>query len=85
MADEPTTDASAAALESMWDPAREALWRAILTGESPLWRRGWRFRRLLPGRHRCKNCNAPFDGPAALLMRWTGRGRYNRNPRFCDF
>ena len=34
---------------------------------------------------RCKNCNAPFDGIGAWIARRLGRGKYGRNPRFCDF
>ena len=85
MSTESSGDPAAAPLESMWNPEREALWRAVLTGEHPAWRKGWRFRRLLPARERCKNCNAPFTGLAGVVMRLTGRGQYNRNPRFCDF
>ena len=63
----------------------EVMWRAIITGENPIWRKGWHLRRMIPATHRCKNCNAPFDGIGALVMRLMGRGRYERNPPFCDF
>ncbi len=67
------------------EPTNEELWRAVISGENPVWRKGRRLRRMIPSAHRCKNCNAPFDGIGALFMRLTGRGTYNRNPRFCDF
>ena len=67
------------------DPNVEEMWRAVIAGENPIWRRGWRFRRMIPGKQRCKNCNAPFTGFGGALMRLVGRGQYNRNPRFCDF
>ena len=66
------------------DPTTE-MWRAVITGENPILHKGWRLRRMIPATHRCKICNAPFDGIGALPMRLIGRGRYNRNPRFCDF
>lgn len=63
----------------------ETQWRAYLTGEKL---RSWRFLRQaqarLPGSERCKNCNAPFTGPAKMPMRLLGRGRYRHNPRFCN-
>jgi len=64
------------------DPTVEEMWRAVIAGENPIWRSGWRLR---PGKQRCKNCNAPFTVIGGALMRLTGRGQYNRNPRFCDF
>lgn len=67
------------------DPAVEAMWRAVIAGENPIWRSGWRLRRMIPAEQRCKNCNAPFTGVGGLLMRLVGRGQYHRNPRFCDF
>jgi len=67
------------------DPTVEEMWRQVITGEDPRFRRGRRWRRLIPSSRRCKNCHAPFTGIGALLMRLTGRGQYNRNPRFCDF
>jgi hypothetical protein len=72
-------------LDRLWNPEREASWRSVLTGENPILRKGWRFRRLFPATDRCKNCSAPFTGVGAFLMRRLGRGQYNRNPRFCDF
>lgn len=73
------------ALDRLWNPEREAVWRSVLTGENPILRKGWRFRRLFPAADRCKNCSAPFTGPGAFLMRRLGRSRYDRNPRFCAY
>jgi len=60
----------------------EEMWSGILTGHlmGPL-------RHLLaaiPAHDRCKNCNAPFTGIGSVFMRAIGKGRYNRNPRFCN-
>ena len=63
----------------------EEKWRSFLTGESRILQRGRHLLGALPSRERCKNCNAPFTGPAGMLMRLIGRARYNRNPRFCTF
>jgi hypothetical protein len=63
------------------NPNGEEMWRAVIAGENPIWRRGWRLRRMIPGKQRCKNCNAPFTGIGGVLMRLVGRGQYNRNPR----
>jgi hypothetical protein len=82
---DPSDDRAAVLFEPTRNAEDDALWRAVITGEHPAWRRGWRFRRLLPARVRCKNCNAPFTGVGGLVMRLTGRGQYNRNPRFCDY
>lgn len=73
--------------ERMWEPNSRvnSAWYYMVTGEDDVWRKGRRLRRLLPGNLRCKNCSAPFDGLAGRLMRWTGRGRYDRNPNFCNF
>jgi len=61
------------------------LWRSVLTGEAPRFRRGRRLRKLIPAAERCKNCHAPFSGIGGLAMRVTGRSRYDRNPRFCHY
>lgn len=59
-------------------------WRRFITGENPAW--AWQQKILgrLPGRHRCKNCQAPFTGVSGFAMRLIGKGRYGRNPRFCN-
>ena len=65
----------------------EEMWEGVLTGRNRIYM-GWgALRRILgalPATDRCKNCNAPFTGPASLFMRVIGKGRYNRNPRFCS-
>jgi hypothetical protein len=66
------------------EPTAEQIWRMLLNGEFD-WDKDRRRFRLFPAQHRCKNCNAPFDGIGAWFARWAGRGQYKRNPRFCDF
>ena len=63
----------------------EETWRSFLNGESRLLRRGRRMMGMIPAAERCKNCHAPLTGAAAPIMRIIGRGRYNRNPKFCTF
>lgn len=80
-------DSQRDALERMWEPnsrVNTAVYH-ILTGEDPRMRKGRRLRQMLPGHDRCKNCRAPFDGPASWYMRLRGRGQYDRNPTFCNF
>lgn len=80
-------DSERESFERLWHPnsrANTAI-HHILTGEDPTLRKGRRFREKLPGHDRCKNCLAPFDGPAGWLMRFRGRGQYDRNPKFCNF
>ena len=87
MVDPVPTDTERETLERLWDPSSRAntAIHYLLTGEDPTLRKGRRLREMLPGRERCKNCRAPFDGPASWLMRFRGRGQYARNPRFCNF
>jgi hypothetical protein len=66
------------------EPTAEELWRMLLSGQMD-WEQDRRRFRLLPAKHRCKNCNAPLDGMGAWIARWLGRGQYKRNPRFCEF
>ncbi len=66
-------------------PPVDEMWRAILSDDFPALRRGRRLFRLLPSPERCKNCNAPFGGVGAPVMRLIGRGRYGKNPRFCGW
>ena len=66
------------------EPSSEEIWQALLSGQFS-WDSDRRKYQLLPGKHRCKNCNAPFDGPAAWIARRDGRSRFKRNPRFCSF
>ena len=66
------------------EPSNEDIWQALLGGQLS-WESDRRKYKLLPAKHRCKNCNAPFDGPGAWLAQRDGRSRYKRNPRFCNF
>ena len=67
------------------EPTSEALWRAVFLGQYPGMRRARHVLGLIPAKAYCKNCNAPFDGWAAPLMRLIGRGHSLKNPRFCNF
>lgn len=63
----------------------EEMWREILTAQNPILRGGRRILGMIPASQRCKNCHAPFTGVGSVLMRFAGRARYERNPRFCNF
>lgn len=77
MAEEPDADLSQ-------DAKIEQVWRAVLTGYTK-WHRQRRSFLLIPAKQRCKNCLAPLTGLGVLLMRRLGRGRFSKNPRFCEF
>lgn len=62
----------------------EEMWRGILTGQMPIFRRQRHLLRLIPSSRRCRNCNAPFAGLGSLPMRLIGKWPYNKNPRFCN-
>lgn len=66
------------------EPTAEQVWHDLIEGEVS-WAQDRKRYGIFPAKHRCKNCNAPFDGIGASLARLNGRGRYNRNPRFCNF
>jgi hypothetical protein len=66
------------------EPNTEQIWKSLLSGQFS-WEKDRKRYRLFPSKHRCKNCNAPFDGIGAWFARWTGRGQFRRNPRFCEF
>jgi len=63
----------------------EERWRGMLNGQIPFYRQYRRVLGLIPSHRRCKNCNAPFTGPGAVLMRAFHHGAYNKNPRFCNW
>ena len=69
----------------MSEEATEESWRRVITGEDPRWRGLRPFFAAIPALDRCKNCCAPFTGLAGAAMRLIGHGRYDKNPRFCDF
>lgn len=64
----------------------DQLWRAVFTGEETALRRGRAFFKLISplANERCRICFAPFEGAAAPLVRWMGRGPWHRNPHYCD-
>jgi hypothetical protein len=64
----------------------DQMWQEVLAGNKlKSWKSGRRLLGRIPADDRCKNCNAPLSGAAAILMRAAGRGRYKRNPRFCNY
>ncbi len=63
----------------------EEMWRAELTGQSPVLRRLRRRFRLLPSEPRCKQCNVPFRGIGRLVGNFLGRQPSRKNPRFCNY
>jgi adenylate cyclase len=66
--------------------AMDSRWRAVLRGETPAalaTRLGRRMFATVPGRVRCKVCNAPFDGPLAPIFRLWGYRPSRKTPRFC--
>ena len=66
------------------EPTSEEIWQTLLSGQFS-WESDRRKYQLLPAKKRCKNCNAPFDGPVAWLARRDGRAQCKRNPRFCNY
>ncbi|MGH2407943.1 MAG: adenylate/guanylate cyclase domain-containing protein [Candidatus Limnocylindrales bacterium] len=66
------------------DPAAEAIWKGILLGTDPRFKRARARLKHLPSEPRCKLCAAPFGAPGAVLMRLMGRGRWPKNPRYCE-
>jgi adenylate cyclase len=66
------------------EPTPDEVWHALLDGEFN-WDKDRKRYAMFPGRRRCKNCNAPFDGLGGWFARLTGRGQFAHNPRFCDF
>ncbi len=65
-------------------PGAEQIWKDLMGGQFD-WQNDRKRFGLLPAKHRCKNCNAPFDGVGAPLARLSGHGRFRKNPRFCDY
>ncbi|MDQ2854010.1 MAG: adenylate/guanylate cyclase domain-containing protein [Chloroflexota bacterium] len=61
----------------------EPIWRGILMGTDPRYRRARSFLQHVPYGPRCKMCAAPFAGPFAPLLRLWGRGRWSKNPKYC--
>jgi adenylate cyclase len=65
------------------DPAREAIWRQILSGTDPKMRKMRAFYGTIPSSPRCKQCNSPFGGLGGPIMRMVGKGPWEKNPHFC--
>src|SRR5258706_2732311 len=63
----------------------EAIWRAILLGTEPRFRRTRKIMKHLPSPPRCKLCATPFEGGLAPLMRAIGRRRWSGNPKYCAY
>jgi adenylate cyclase len=66
------------------DAERERFWHDFLTRGDSLERRARRVLRALPHDPRCQLCAAPFNGPAAPLMRLIGKRPADKNPRVCQ-
>jgi adenylate cyclase len=68
------------------DPQVAEIWRQFLaTGEITRERRMRTIFRYLPREPRCKNCNAPFQGLGAPLVRLVYNKRPSKmNPRLCN-
>ena len=62
------------------------IWRDVFSGEKPVLRRGRHFFKMISpsANERCRLCEAPFEGIAAPVLRWFGRGPWHRNPHFCE-
>jgi len=64
-------------------PRPEEIWRGILMGTDPRFRKARALYKHFPGEPRCKMCAVPFAGPMATIMRMRGRGRWSKNPKYC--
>jgi adenylate cyclase len=64
-------------------PEPEEVWRGILMGTDPRFRKSRALYKHFPREPRCKMCAAPFAGPIAPIMRMRGRGRWSKNPKYC--
>jgi len=65
------------------DPDPEQVWRGILMGTDPRFRKSRALYKHFPREPRCKMCAVPFAGPLAPIMRLRGRGRWSKNPKYC--
>jgi adenylate cyclase len=64
-------------------PEAEEVWRGILMGTDPRFRKSRALYKHIPREPRCKMCAAPFAGPIAPILRMRGRGRWSKNPKYC--
>lgn len=63
-------------------PPDDEQWRTMLLSPFP-WRRTRRIQSRIPSSPHCKMCAAPFGAPGSLLMRFMGRARWAKNPKYC--
>jgi adenylate cyclase len=62
----------------------EAFWRRFLEEGGDSWKGfGRRVLKHIPTDPRCRMCAAPFEGPAAPIMRLMGKRQSNANPNWC--
>ena len=64
------------------DPGEE-FWKGILLGTDPRLAGARSRLKHVPSEPRCKLCGAPFGGVGAPFMRFLGRERWAKNPRYC--
>lgn len=64
-------------------PEPEEVWRGILMGTDPRFRKSRALYKHFPREPRCKMCAAPFAGPIAPILRMRGRGPWSKNPKYC--
>jgi adenylate cyclase len=63
----------------------EPIWRAILLGTEPRFRRTRKLLKHFPSPPRCKLCAAPFEAPFGPVMRAIGRPRWSGNSKYCAY
>jgi adenylate cyclase len=59
------------------------MWRGLLLGTDPRYRRARAWLKHVPSEPRCKMCAAPFGGVGQPLMRLLHRDRWAKNPLYC--
>lgn len=68
----------------MPDEAKDASFRAVLTGEHAGLRRTRPYFKRIPASPRCKLCLAPFGGAGGAVMSHFGFARFPANPALCQ-
>jgi adenylate cyclase len=61
----------------------EPMWRGLLLGTDPRYRRARGWLKHVPSEPRCKMCAAPFSGFGRPLMHLLHRDRWAKNPLYC--
>jgi adenylate cyclase len=86
MSDHPSIgeEAATARGDAAANDRRAAIFRETMLGGETDQLRLRHFFRWLPTDPRCKQCNAPFGMPGAIVARAMGRQRWSKNPRYCD-